>query len=96
MAAMTIPESVFTDENQRLLEERTQNIIPSDPAAKMKEGADRNGITPAELASSPNRKQLIEEYEFAKLVEGKNAFQEILGVTDKQAWAGIAAAMGLI
>lgn len=80
---------VKTAEKLKPLGEKTQKEIN-------KEVAEDNGITVAELIASPNFEKLISNFEEKKIKAIQKTLMEDLGITDKQAWAVIAAGMGLL
>lgn len=55
--------------------------------------AEYHHITPLELANSPNREKLIEEFEYSLVKKLIDALQGI-GLTDKEAWAFFAMGVG--
>lgn len=58
--------------------------------------ANHNGISIGQLISSLNYEALCNEYMQTKIKEAIKLFVGIYGVTEKEAWAGLALSLGLI
>lgn len=58
--------------------------------------AEHHGISVERLVDSPNYKILVQEYEDSRICQLIKKLVEKLGITDKEAWALMAYALGLL
>ena len=96
LAAHSIDESKLTKEKEEELIEEIKKEFPKGVAERNKKIAEENGITVKDLIDSPNYKILCEEHEERVI---KSVIQKIVkkfGITERQAWAGLALAKGVI
>lgn len=94
MAMLSIPED---EALLTLLDEIVSDCgVLGDPAALNKQVAEAHGISVVDLINSPNRKDLIGEYQIYFLKNKVVSRLVEYGLNDKQAWAIVALGLNLI
>lgn len=84
------------EEKLKLLDDEVFQLEDLNKAVLNKKVAENNGISVLDLINSPNYTTLVGEYQEESMKEGVSKMREILDITDIQAWALFAHAVGLI
>lgn len=97
VALLSIKEDkISVEKGEEITEEILERRLPSDNARINILIAEHNGISVIDLINSPNYQTLCQEYVDSVYTELVTKLAEAFELTEKQAWAGMAAAQGLL
>jgi hypothetical protein len=96
IALHSIKEGQISEEGAVKIGEEIAKRIPGEKKKLNKMIAEHNGISVIDLVNSPNYKVLCDEYRDDILRDLVKRLAIEFKLTDKQVWAGIALALGLL
>ncbi len=86
----------YFERKMKELEPELSSSAPSDVETFNRKMAEYHGITVEQLLASPNIADLLRQFCWSLICAAQTKFKDKLGITDKEAWAIIAAGLGII
>jgi len=99
MALLSLSDDKFNEDNvkEKLEEIKDElNFCPEENKDLNKKIAEHHGISVEKLVDSPNYKILCQEYHDNVIYQFVMKLEKKLGITDKEAWALMVYALGLL